>query len=175
MLVVSSQYIKTTALLNYSQGDMGLPGPNGTPSDPIQIVMPTTIVISPPMYKVKGLRRNRLYSQLNLKKERKRQGKKINFFNFIQTVALEEEKSSSSNYAWKHNYSFSQITASAHHLKQLWWIWNNMRQQHDPTSWNNMIHFKKISNLALSMWVSGTDYVQSTVQTQCMELSDKML
>lgn len=75
MLVVSSQCIKTTALLNYSQGDMGQPGPNGIPSDTNrEIIGPTKEVFHPDMYKVKGLHQNRLFP-VELKKG-KTQGKK---------------------------------------------------------------------------------------------------
>lgn len=51
--------LKTTALLNHSQGDMGLQGPGGIPPDNGYVEKPTPLYeLLPEQYKVKGLRQD---------------------------------------------------------------------------------------------------------------------
>ena len=51
--------LKTIALLNHSQGDMGLQGPGGIPPDNGYVEKPTPgYELLPEQYKVKGLRQD---------------------------------------------------------------------------------------------------------------------
>lgn len=52
---IASFNLKTTALLNRSQGDMGLQGPGGIPPDNGYVEKPTPLYeLLPEQYKVKG-------------------------------------------------------------------------------------------------------------------------
>lgn len=60
-------------MLNNSQGEVGVPGPNGIPSDYQPITGPKKDTIHPEQYKVKGLRQiGRVLSGTRREKERQR-------------------------------------------------------------------------------------------------------